>query len=275
MNPIEVSTIENKKEENKKEDKKALPKLILLTIISGIVGGCLSSGLIKTMEILTSKTSNNLVEVFHNAQMSLSKYAGFTAIGLAIILSLVSFSLYHRSKKIVQTQNIDDEEVHRQVEKKLSTALLLISLNTIFSYLMFGIAFYCIVIRERFDTTCIISVILAFVSFIFQTVSTSINQQKVVNLEKEMNPEKKGSVYDFQFHKKWMNSCDEAERFYAYKCAFSAYQTTQVVCLVLSVFLVLLGSVFPIGLLPLICVIIIWGVSTIVYIIQTMKVDQM
>lgn len=275
MNPIEISTIEHKKEENKREDKKALPKLILLTIISGILGGCFSGVLLKAMKSLTSHTNGNLVEVFHQAQMSLGKYAGYVAIIFTIILSIISFALYNRSKKMVNTQDIDDEDVHKQVEKKLSTSLLFTSINSIFSYMMFGIAFYCMVMRESFDKICIISIAFAFIGFIFQTVSSSINQQKIVNLEKEMNPEKKGSVYDFQFHKKWMNSCDEAERFYAYKCAFSAYRATQTVCMVLSMVLTLLGMVFPIGLLPLICVIIIWGVSTVVYIVETMKIDQM
>ena len=37
-------------------------------------------------------------------------------------------------------------------------------------------------------------------------------QQKIVDLERRINPEKRGSVYDMKFQKTWMDSCDEAER---------------------------------------------------------------
>lgn len=273
MNPIEIPTMEMKKEENKKEDQKALPKLAVISIISAIIGGCFSAGAIFAVNYLKKHAGENLVELFHEAQMSLGNYAGYIAIVLAVVLSIVSFAFYNRSKKIVQTQDIDDEEVHKKVDKKLSVSLLLSNLNSLLSMLLFGTAFYCIYIRDTSSKLPLMSIALAMAGFILQTISTSINQQKVVNLEKEMNPEKKGSVYDLQFQKKWMNSCDEAERFIAYKCAFSAYQATQIVCLVLSLILTLVGMAFPIGLLPLLSVIIIWGVSTVVYIVQTMKFE--
>ena len=273
MNPMEIPTLEKKKEENKLEDQKALPKLALFTILSGIFGGCFSGGAIFVVKYLEKHTDENLVELFHEAQMSLGNYAGYIAFALAVILSIVSFAFYKRSKAIVQTQDIDDDDVHKQVDQKLSFSLLLNNLNTLLSFFLFGTAFYCMDLRDTSSNLPLFSIVLAMAGFILQIISTSINQQKVVNLEKEMNPEKKGSVYDFQFHKKWMNSCDEAERFFAYKCAFSAYQATQIVCLVLSLLLTLIGMVFPIGLLPLFCVTIIWGVSTIVYIVQTMKID--
>ena len=273
MNPTDITTLEKKKEENKLEDQKALPKLVVLTILSGIFGGCFSGMAIFSAKYLKKHAGEDLVKVFHEAQMSLGDYAGYVTILLTVLLSIVSFTFYKRSKKLLQDQDIEDEDVHKQVEQKLSISLLLSNINSLFSFLLFGTAFYCMDIRDTSSNLPLFSIILAMAGFILQTISTSINQQKVVNLEKEMNPEKEGSVYDFQFHKKWMNSCDEAERFFAYKCAFSAYQATQIVCLILSLLLTLVGMVFPIGLLPLLCVTIIWGVSSVVYIVQTMKID--
>ena len=34
----------------------------------------------------------------------------------------------------------------------------------------------------------------------------------VVDLEKKLNPEKKGSVFEMQFQKTWLESCDEAQK---------------------------------------------------------------
>ena len=35
-----------------------------------------------------------------------------------------------------------------------------------------------------------------------------------------MNPEKTASVYDMKFQKKWLETCDEAEKIIVGKCAF-------------------------------------------------------
>ena len=52
--------------------------------------------------------------------------------------------------------------------------------------LLFGTAFYCMDIRDTSSKLPLMSIALAMAGFILQTISTSINQQKVVNLEKEI-----------------------------------------------------------------------------------------
>lgn len=59
-------------------------------------------------------------------------------------------------------------------------------------------------------------------------------QQKCVDSAKKTNPEKTVSVYDIKFQKKWMDSCDEAEKIMIGKCAFRASTVTNTVCLILS-----------------------------------------
>jgi len=41
-----------------------------------------------------------------------------------------------------------------------------------------------------------------------------------------MNPEKTASVYDMKFQKKWLETCDEAEKIIVGKCAFKAFNIT-------------------------------------------------
>ena len=168
--------------------------------------------------------------------------------------------------------NLEEEEYREKLEGGLNKALLITTVNMILSWVFFGTGFYCITEREKTD---FLSLLLCLVGFILSIACTSITQQKVINLTKTLNPEKNGSVYDLKFHKKWMDSCDEAERFYIYKCCYASYNATQVVCLILIVIIVLAGMIFPIGVLPLICVCIIWGVSSIVYGVTAMKVERM
>ena len=68
-----------------------------------------------------------------------------------------------------------------------------------------------------------------------------------------MNPEKTASVYDTKFQKKWMESCDEAEKIMIGKCAFKAYAATNTVCSILSIVLAICALVFGIGFLPSLC----------------------
>ena len=78
-------------------------------------------------------------------------------------------------------------------------------------------------------------------------IEAVILQQKCVDSAKKTNPEKTASVYDTKFHKKWMDSCDEAEKIMLGKCAFKAYAATNAVCTVLSIVLAICALILGIG----------------------------
>ena len=61
--------------------------------------------------------------------------------------------------------------------------------------------------------------IAAVAAFVVVMVETMIIQQRCVDAVKRMNPEKTASVYDVKFQRKWMDSCDEAEKIIVGKCA--------------------------------------------------------
>lgn len=54
--------------------------------------------------------------------------------------------------------------------------------------------------------------VLAIVTFLVILAEGIIIQQKAVDITKIMYPEKTASVYDLKFQKKWVDSCDEAEK---------------------------------------------------------------
>lgn len=54
--------------------------------------------------------------------------------------------------------------------------------------------------------------VLAIVTFLIILAEGIIIQQKAVDINKIMYPEKTASVYDLKFQKKWVDSCDEAEK---------------------------------------------------------------
>lgn len=96
-------------------------------------------------------------------------------------------------------------------------------------------------------------------------METVIIQQKCVDAAKKTNPEKTVSVYDTKFQKKWIDSCDEAERLMIGKCAFKAFAATNTVCSVLSIMLAVCALTFGTGFLPSLVVCVIWIVNQSVY----------
>ena len=107
--------------------------------------------------------------------------------------------------------------------------------------------------------------VLAIVTFLVILAEGVIIQQKVVDITKIMYPEKTASVYDLKFQKKWVDSCDEAEKIMIGRCAFEAFKVTNSVCGVLSIILAISALMFDIGFLPSFVVCLIWLVNQCVY----------
>ena len=106
---------------------------------------------------------------------------------------------------------------------------------------------------------------LGVAAFFVILVESIVFQQKCVDNAKQMNPEKKASVYDMRFQKKWMEDCDEAEKIMIGKCAFKAYSATNTVCTVLAIVLAISALVLDIGFLPSLTVCLVWIVNLSVY----------
>ena len=123
MDTSNYSETENKRNEIKKEDKKALPKLIILMIISGFIGAAFAGVALKAMEYITQHSGAGLVELLHELQMSLGTYAGFATLAFALVLSVAGFLIYNHYKKIARHQDMNDETVHDRVEKGLNISM--------------------------------------------------------------------------------------------------------------------------------------------------------
>ena len=99
-------------------------------------------------------------------------------------------------------------------------------------------------------------------------------QQKCVDTTKQMNQEKKASVYDMRFQKKWTDDCDEAEKIIIGKCAYKAYSATNAVCTVLAIVLAICALLFDIGFLPSLTVCLVWAVNISAYCKEAMRYSK-
>ena len=253
----------NRVEEIKKEDKKAFKGFAIMMVISAIVGAIIGSGSIYLQEHM----GNNLSDFLLNALMMITPYASLV---LSILVIVVSVVIYSNSRKKLKLWNQSDEqeEIIDNIEEKLSYVLLFASVNLIIGFFFFG-AGMGLLSDDSYGKA-----ILFFFGFIVCVVSTVLIQNKVVNLEKEINPFLNGSVYDFKFSQKWLDSCDEAIKLNVYKSSFKAHKSVTNTCLILWIVCVLGYSFFDFGIMPLVMVTIIWLVQTVSYCIESIKCSK-
>lgn len=257
--------------ENKKEDNKALKKFIPLLLISMIVGG-IAGGLSVSVENDLAKTIAVRILDF---LIALAPYANLI---LTIFVGGTAMYLYKKALKLYKTWDGEEEELIDQIEILLSYAQWTSAILMILTLFFLAVGFRNVIVTGEDISVGIMpfltNVILVVVSTIIATCVTVILQQKIINLEKEINPEKKGSVFDVKFVKKWIESCDEAERLNIYQSAYKSYVAVSKTCLILWVFATLGMMYWDIGVIPITLVTIIWLVQTTSYCMESIRLAK-
>lgn len=246
------------KNEIKQANRKAFPKYMLALVIAFIVGG--AGGYLSGKFRL-----DTLSEGIKNAGAFFGAYiAPWLIVALAVIVPAVCIPLYRSAKKMLRAWDGEDEEISDTVDRKISIAIWISSASLILSYFLIAASYSGgFAIFESWERTVAFTVgIAAFFAIMVESV---IIQQKCVDAVKEINPEKKASVYDMKFQKKWMENCDEAEKIVVGKCAYKAYSATNTVCAILAIVLAMCALVFEIGFLPSLAVCFIWIVNISVF----------
>lgn len=247
----------------KSENRKALPKFALTMAGSLLVGGVLGFAL-------------GLTRVFGSETAALA--AGLNAVLSAVtpwgipvtsVLTLgTAFFLYRSAaKKYAAWGGGDEDETSESIETTLSWVLLLSAVQLLLN--LFFLAAFCVYhLDGDMDGLTLVGVFLLSCGLVI------FAQQKAVDLERRMNPEKHGSVYDSKFQKKWLDSCDESERRQIGQACYRAYMVTTRLCLGLWLVLVILSMVFEISLLPVFILLLVWGVMQVTYTLECIRLSK-
>ena len=270
----ENNKAENNKKENKAALKKFIPMLIVCALIGGLVGGASSF-------IGYSDFSGSIVEA---ALLIVNMVSPWAVIILGVLSFIVCWVIYRKARAMYEgaltsakvtgesgESGEPDEQIIEAVEDKLSQGMFILSVIMIVQMLFFGIMMADL--ENIADTSFALAMAAAGV-FVAGNLAQLKQQQLMVDLEKEMNPSKKGSVYDAKFRDKWEESCDELEKIIIYKSAHKAYKTTALTCVILWIVTATLSIAFKTGPLPSIAVSIIWLVQTVSYCREAMKLER-
>ncbi len=244
---------EEKRIENKKVDKKALLIFIPLLIVSFFAGIFLSA--------LGNMMEENIADVIANGLVKgLTVITPYANLVMCMICIIICILIFLKVKKRIKTWDGEDEEVYEIIDGSMSLILVIANITFILSYFFFAAGFeYCI------KTATVVELICYFCGFILSLAGNIIIQQKVVNLYKELNPEKQGSVYSMDFGKQWEKSCDEAEKMLIYKAAFGAYKVSGNVFIGLWLLCILGNEIWHFGIMPATIVTIMWLIQFIAY----------
>ena len=237
-----------------KENRKALPKFLLTVLGCALLGGVL--GFMSAMFAAE--------DILEGAARLLSAVCPWGIPVSSVALLGAAFVLYRRSAAQYAAWDADDEEDETMdaIERQLSYALLFTSLAMLAGMFFLAASFLC--------ENPLVNVGLFCVSLAAMTLL----QQKIVDLTRRMNPEKKGSIYDLKFRKHWLDSCDEAERAQIGQAAYSAFTAGNIACGVVWAVLVMLNIFADTGLLAVAAVLAVWGVLQVSYTITCIRLSR-
>lgn len=253
--------------EAKKENKRHRRNFILVCLIAGMIGGC-AGGLGCYLHNLLDG-AQGVREAIVYLELNIASVFRLLTFAVACLMFGLGVHFYHKAKNGYAMWDGETESVIEQVEKNLSMGTILSSMNYIVMLICFGFGTYQMVKAE--DATggfLLMLYAVLFMGCIFLNVAM---QKACIELEKKINPEKKGSIYDFKFRKKWMASCDEAEKRAIYEAAYHSFLNVHVACSILFLILMISGMFFEVGLLPHVAVAVIWLVNLVTYFVNCMK----
>ena len=256
-----------KNDEIRQANRKALPKFLLFAVVCALVGGVIGY-------FSADVEPDSLVPMMKNAGAFFGiRIAPWLMLALAVIVPVVCIPIYRRAKKLVAAWDGEDEDISDTIDRKLSAVIWLTSAAFILSYFLIAASYSGgFATFDSKDSTIIFFIGVA--AFFGIMAEATVIQQKCVDAAKQTNPEKKASVYDMRFQKKWLEDCDEAEKLMIGKCAFKAYSATNLVCTILAIVLAVCALVFDIGFLPSLTVCLVWIVNLSVYCKEAMRYSK-
>lgn len=257
---------------NKKSDKKIyITFIVVMVVLYGAgywVGRLVARG----------ERSGNLETVLGTLKSSLTTVVPPLYFVLAILSLLVVGILYISCKKMYKTlqNNSEDDDLWDCLEDKLNQPLILSNVMSIMDIFFFG----CVIWMAEFNSYGknggyeAVIVIADCVLFFVIMAAAMIVPKGIIDIEKKLNPEKEGNVFDFKFNEVWLSSCDEAQKLITYKATYKAFMDTNITCIVLYILTFIGTFMLKTGIWPMLCVCVIMLVNNLSYMLRAAKLER-
>jgi len=257
------NNLTNKKEQELKNEKKLQTKFVVRMGVSLIVGLMLGLSL-PTLINIYKESSLNFGSFF-------DKYFTFARtiiLPIIMLIAMIGYIIYasrklSKCKPKVDAWDGEDEDYIEATDKELNQVLLVSNIFIILDQLCFGMVTYNMLdnITKQNAGIFLATIAVYFIILIYSFVT----QNTIIKLTKKYAPEKKGSLYDKDFTKAWMDSCDEAEQRMIGQAAYKSYLTTSKLLSALLSISIIVGLFVPIGFWVSATLGVVWLVSAYTY----------
>lgn len=264
-----LEAVENSKKEDKKHFKKFVLKTVLGLLGGGIVGwfiGMRIGYLIKHQKTIDSYS------IMHQLQIQTGSVFRILVFVVAVCCIVALSISYWKAKHKMEECNIEDEEQCESVEKIVALGIWISGMGSLLLLLCLGMGAGSLSdIAKKGELILMLRSVVAFFGYF---VLSSFFQNRFVTMLKALYPEKKGSIYDAKFQKKWMESCDEAERLMIYQVCYKVLMAMNYVYSGAAVIFLLLSMIFGISSLIFLTIMVLWIISQGVYFYASAKIEK-
>ncbi len=249
---------------SQKENRKAIPKFLIILLISAVIGFVSGIGAAVARD-----------HGFYSLPAFLDYFWNVSAPWyipvFSVTLLLPSFLLTLGQKARISALKEEEEAVQKKIDRRLSISLLLTSLYIIGMFVSIAVVLSLEASSETFNFHLLL---IWVIELVFGFVLAVYQQNKAVTLTKYLYPGKHGSVLDMHFNKVWLESCDEREKMLIYKAAYTAHMTVSTVYPFLFL-LIAFGSIpFQYGPLPSWIVLLLWLIQVLSYFLACMHEEN-
>ncbi|WP_240841682.1 DUF3169 family protein [Acidaminobacter sp. JC074] len=221
-------------------NKKSYLRAFLLACMGGVLGVFIS--------IFLRKFDEGSLDLGKFIESLMMNNLHFFMIGLIVLILVPALCFLSKGRRIMMTleeANDDDfSDIEQRGKKALDMALSFNMAFMILNFMTFGIGFS----REMPLSVMLISVFIFFVTM----TATTIIEFRAIKLIQTYDSRLKGDPSKFNFHKEYLNSCDEAEKYQIYKAAYKAFQFTKIIGMVLLLVAVLGNMLLDTGIMPVV-----------------------
>ncbi len=253
------------KKENAETKRKTLIKFIILMVLS-MLGGFISAMAVSTIINVGEGHMDSIAKVIQIVSAAIP----FIYVLLDAVVFGCSYMYYFKAKRMAAKWDGEDEDVIENIETKLGIATTMNSIFMVIHYFFFSLTAEIAFGEEFVLSLAVFAVAILLIGLIAVIVLTV----RVVNLEKKLNPEKRGDALDTGFNKVWLESCDEAQQKVIFEAGYKAFKAGQYACMFMWL-ITLLGQLFlNTGIFPVICVFAIYGTLIISYSVASMKLEK-
>lgn len=256
--------------EYNKTTKKKFAIRIVLSLIVGMILGILSAIGTDLLKENASGVAKTILQKFPVIQLYV--FPGLMLV-FNIVCVIINENFFKKSQMQIDTWDGEDDEHINLADLYLNKASMISSIQIIIIQILFAVITYNLMknLQSAMDAAV---VLIAVVIYFIGLLSTVFQQNHLIRLIKEYAPEKKGNVYDKNFHDVWLASCDEAERHIIYEIAYKTFRFMNTVFSICLVIATIIGMFFPTGILFAVIIGLLWLIMTCYYTKESIKMEN-